>query len=99
MSKRQEQWMEVGMAFERPLIERTPLVRGIASGGLCHGILQVSGISHYRVLGLVGDFDSSRFSPELSGWTSRKGELERASFAYLMAAMTDAERDAIVVGL
>ena len=56
------------------------------------------------VVGLVGiapapDFTDWGFTTEEKVALMSAGQLERATFAYLMAAMSDAERDAIVKGL
>ncbi len=94
MSKRQEQWMEVGMAFEE----------GVAEYGLCHALGMVDGFSVGRVARLRGAHGGQYVSYWLpprhynNGWV-RENDFIRATFAYLMAAMTDAERDAIVEGL
>lgn len=99
MSLRQDQWMEVGTAFEQSVngMSRSRL----ASSGLCYGMKVVSQYTYeITAIGKAGDFDSTQgYSPELTTHWDAEGKLERALFAYLMAAMTDAERDAIVEGL
>ena len=95
MTKRQRQWLEVGMAFEKSSSERTMRQANIACDGLCRGIHTVTGDFNYYaririVLGRVGYW---------FGLTNRYTDYLRATFAYLMAAMTDSERDAIVEGL
>ncbi|KKL62772.1 hypothetical protein LCGC14_2181830 [marine sediment metagenome] len=93
MSLRQEQWMDVGIALEkRPR-------RGV--DGLC-GLMKrsTSDDRHYDIIeDLLGE-DEKRFDGS-SFWLNFTPEdhLLRATFAYLMAAMTDAERDSIVEGL
>ena len=93
MTKRQEQWMEVGKAFEE----------GVAEYGLCNALGMVDGFSVGRVGRLRGAhggrYVSYWFPPRnFKGWV-RENDFIRATFAYFMAAMTDAERDEIVEGL
>ena len=95
MTKRQEQWMEVGRVFEMLESERDTEARFLVSSGLCMAMYEVTERDgHYRCLSFVND---------TSGWwctvRTRESDLLRATFAYLMAAMTDAERDQIVEGL
>ncbi len=89
MTKRQRQWMEVGMAFEE----------GVARYGLCHAL----GASKDRVAKLRiahgGEYSVYWVPPRTYMWWVRENDFIRATFAYLMAAMTDRERDAIVEGL
>ena len=95
MSLRQEQWMEVGRAFEQIKFGRTARQGAIANWvGLCHAIGDVVGHGeHYSHLRYLLGRDGFWLDK------TRPNDLLRASFAYLMAAMTDAERDQIVEGL
>ncbi len=95
MSKRQEQWLEVGMAFEKARGERNFRERAVTLDGLCYAMAFLEKRPrHYgiiaKMLGHTGYWEVVR-DPE---WSTL-----RATFAYLMAAMTDSERDAIVEGL
>ena len=92
MTKRQEQWMEVGMAFEED---------PRSCDGLCHQLHGATG--SYRYFGIIRRLlpnDERRFKGS-EYWLNFEttDQLIRATFAYLMAAMTDSERDAIVEGL
>ena len=103
MTKRQEQWMEVGMAFETPHEQRTAYQGSLTHDGLCFATSRIAGNPgasvYYSRLKLV--------EPGLCYWAPIMGNRDfrfrhdfiRATFAYLMAAMTDRERDAIVEGL
>lgn len=91
MSKRQEQWMEVGRRFA---------AHETAGVGLCHTMKIVAGHSeHYDLLD-IAKWKIKR--PHHHDWwcaRTKGNDYLRATFAYLMAAMTDSERDAIVEGL
>ncbi len=103
MSKRQEQWMEVGKAFETELPRRTERQQDLACSGLCHAWRQSDERRNYGSIPRNYCFNPLRvFGPTYEHWVPiylRENRLIRATFAYLMAAMTDAERDAIMEGL
>ena len=96
------------MAFEEPRGLRTARQREIADDGLCYAMVIVTGgfpigkrRDHYNLIDAMNggrnDVDGGYiFGIPIS---SPAGSADRATFAYLMAAMTDAERDAIVEGL
>ncbi len=93
MTKRQEQWMEVGKAYETPMIERTGGQTMLASAGLCNAMNSSPSLKRTFDCECYGSPTTHQFR------FRRRRDYVRALFAYLMAAMTDKERDAIVVGL
>ena len=98
MSLRQEQWMEVGKAFDCHDENRTPFQDSVTNGGLCWA---------WNMIARLDFMDQGVYTrlrvvhPRFGFWlpAGRSSDLIRATFAYLMAAMTDAERDSIVEGL
>ena len=90
--------MNVGMAFERPHDK----VQKETRAGLCHAISQRNGALEYDWIVRLTEFREKGWYwyPKAtdSDW-HRDYDLLRADHAYLMAAMTDAERDSIVEGL
>ena len=105
MTKRQQQWMEVGRAFEG----QGPT----ADLGLCSALERAGRVERAGRDGVVvclpvmlrearGGFDEYSafwFPTRRSRFFIPEYDNLRALWAYLMAAMTDRERDAIVEGL
>ncbi len=94
MSVRQEHWMKLGRLYESPRIP------GVFRGGLCNEMSELCGhVEHY---GYIYDILRENYDNEDDSWwlpRTQKNDHFRAFFSYLMAAMTDAERDELVVGL
>ncbi len=95
MTKRQEQWMEVGMAFE--------MHTRVADRGLCKALREVGGYDNGTPGRLReahgGEYAVYWFPTSFHPHYRHEYDYLRATFAFLMAAMTDSERDAIVEGL
>jgi hypothetical protein len=86
-------WRTLAIAFDTPRDKRTVLQRDITESELCWGLLNLehpSGWAQLRSLQSRAGF-----------WWPRNaaGDLNRAVFAGLMAAMSQRERDRLVKGL
>jgi hypothetical protein len=97
---RTEAWRHVAEAFGTPRELRSPEQREITILGLCYALVKVLGIPHdewshvYAPMGNLGEY----FGCDGTWWPKGADE-ERATFAALMAAMTQRERDRLEPGL
>ena len=104
MSKRQEQCMEVGVAFEMALRYRSYHQESLARYGLYEAWSMLMDSRYRTTLNPLRAIDGYTTPNQLpvrgrAEPFRRRHDFVRAIFAYLMAAMTDAERDSIVEGL
>ena len=93
MTLRQEQWLKLGRLYESPrrkLLGKVFFYRG----GICWGMSKIAGHKrhYYHLCELLGA-EYCRV-PQ-----TQENDSLRALFCYLMAVMTDEERDDIVKGL
>ena len=110
-SKRQIAWLEIGLMFSLEEEERTEDQRLSTKSGLCYALERSSIKEEQAILDAIGSCNNfwspirdrrkyqqvqDFFGVKLRAQFTKEHDYTRALFAFLMAAMSDKERKALV---